>query len=187
MAKTKFRTKYDWGESKPVTPTGEKTEIRHEPEIGLDGRRVLKPTRTVAIYEMIQVGREETEVERIVKRAMQGDYNALNAMNGVYADIADAPQSLAQAQQLIINAKREFDNLPQEIKREFEYNPEMYVASVGSKDWFDKMGITAKLDERRKAEESALKTAENTAKAMEAIASGAGLTITKNKEEIVNE
>ena len=87
---------------------------------------------------------------------------------------------------MIINAKREFDNLPQDIKREFEFNPEIYVASVGSKDWFDKMGITAKVESRKAAEIEAKKTAENTAKAMEAIANGAG-TIVKNTGVSENE
>lgn len=178
-----IRTKYsDHTEWRCVTPTGEKIETRHEPIINEDGRRVLKPTKKVPIYEMIQIGREETEIERIVKRAVEGDYNALNAMNGVYADITDAPSSLAQAQQLIINAKQEFDTLPANIRKEFENNPELYVASVGSKDWFDKMGITAKIDERNKAEAARKLNEENAAKAMANLANGTGKIVVNGKE-----
>lgn len=177
--KARFRTLYDDKVQTHVSPTGEKTEIRHEPEMTIEGKRILKPTRIVPIYDLIQVGREETEIERIVKRAMQGDYNALNAMNGVYADISDAPNSLAQAQQMIINAKREFDDLPAEIKKEFEYNPEIYVAQVGTKEWLDKMGITAEIEQKKLAETSKKKLDENLARAVETIANGAG-TIVKN-------
>lgn len=177
--KIPFKTQYGDNTKFKTSPTGEKIEIRHEPEIGIDGKRVLKPTREVPIYELIQASREETEIERIVKRALQGDYNALNAMQGYYADVADAPKSLAQAQQLIINAKKEFEELPPEIKKEFEYNPEIYVAQVGTKEWYDKMGITTKIEQRKAAEAEQRKIAENTAKAMETIANGAG-TIIKN-------
>lgn len=178
-----FRSKYtNHTKYRKQSPTGEKIEIRHEPEINADGRRVLKPTREVPIYEMIQIGREETEIERIVKRAMEGDYNALNAMNGVYADITDAPSSLAEAQQYIINAKREFENLPADIRKEFENNPEVYVASVGTKEWFDKMGITAKIEEQNKAAETIRLTEENTAKAMANLANSTGNIVVNGKE-----
>ena len=160
-------------------PTGEKTEIRHEPEIGKDGKRVLKPTRVVEIYNLIQEGREQTEIQYIMKRAMEGDANVLNAMNGVYADISDAPKSLAEAQQLIINAKREFENLPIEIKRKFNMNPEEYVAQVGTKEWLDAMGVTHKFEELKAIEEENKKLNENTKKAMEQLATGAGTVITQ--------
>lgn len=182
----KFGMKYHGEKSNISSPTGEKTEIRHEPYITEDGRRILKPTKKVPIYELIQVGREETEIERIVKRAMEGDYNALNAMNGVYTDITDAPQSLAQAQQLIINAKKEFNELPTEIKKEFEYNPEIYVASVGTKDWFDKMGITAAQENQKKLKEAEKKFKADQAKAMENLAANTGQII-KNTEVKIDE
>lgn len=182
MAKIKFKTIYDEKKEKIFSPSGEKEEVRHEPEMTLDGKRVLKPTRVVPIYEMIQVGREETEVERIVNRAINGDYNALNAIEGVYSDISDAPSSLAEAQQLIINAKREFENLPPEVKKEFEYNPEIYVAQVGTKEWLDKMGISAKFEAMNEEAKKDLQTKENMARAFEQLATSTTTPIKKGVE-----
>lgn len=182
--KIKFRILHEKHE-RFYAPTGEKTEIRHEPEIGKDGRRVLKPTRTVEIYNLIQEGREQTEIQYIMKRAMEGDANVLNIMNGVYADISDAPKSLAEAQQLIINAKREFENLPIEIKRKFNMNPEEYVAQVGTENWLDAMGIKGKLEQLKAQEEAQKQFDANTRKAMEQIANGAGTLVTQGGE--VNE
>lgn len=182
ITKSKFRTKYNPMDIKFRSPTGEKTEIRHEPEIGKDGKRKLNPTREVPIYDLIQASRDECDIERIVKRAIEGDANALNAIQGQYMDVTNAPKSLAQAQQLIINAKNDFDKLPAEVKKEFEYNPEIYVAQVGSKHWFDAMGITALREAETKKAEAKKQFEIDQAQAMKNLAGGNAI-INKGVEE----
>lgn len=155
----KFRTKYDnkymfegelW--KKPFrAPTGDKIQVEHTPHMGLDGRRKLIKDNPKPIYEMIQASREQCEIERIVKRALQGDTSVLNAMEGQYIDITGAPKSLAQAQQIIINAKHQFEQLDTETKKKFDNNVEVFIAEAGSKEWLDKMGITEKLEREEKA------------------------------------
>lgn len=178
MNKTKFFTLYDRPETKPTTPTGEKIELRHEPNISETGKRYLSKTRKQNTYELIQIGREETEVARIVNRAMNGDYNALNAMQGTFTDITDAPKSLAQAQQFIINAERDFKELPKEIQKEFEYDSKQFIAAAGTKEWYDKMGVTAELEKKEVAKAEELKTKKDYQKAMAMIAEGATTAIT---------
>lgn len=179
-----FRTQFAKGEYTFKAPTGEKTEIRHEAVIKENGRRVLEPTRIVAIYDLIQASREECEIENIIRRAVEGDYTALNAANAIYTDITNCPSSIAEAQQFIINQKAEFEKLPKEIKAKFEYNPDIYMAEMGNnvKSWCDKMGLTAqwlKQDENRKAD---MITKENFAKVMSDLAQGA--TITQKGAEV---
>lgn len=180
----KFRTLY--GEKKKrKSPTGEKTEMRHRAVIHKNGRRELVRDKEVAIYDLIQANREECEIEHIIRRATEGDYNALNAINGQYADITNMPSSIAEAQQMVINMKNEFEKLPKEVKAKFEYNPEIYVAEFGSESWAEKTGYKAAIEAQKKAAESRIKLDENTAKAMENLA--AGLTITNSGEVINNE
>lgn len=146
MEKTRFKSMYNHGSDHFRAPIGDKVVIRHRAKMKTDGKRDLVADVKYPIYEIIQSHREETEIERIVKRAIEGDYNALNAMKGVYADIADAPGSLAEAQAMIINAKNEFYDLPLEIREKFNQNAEEYVAEMGTPKWMDKMGITAELE-----------------------------------------
>lgn len=170
----KFKTGFTVRENRFKCPIGQKTEMRHSPTILKDGRRILKRDREVDIYNLIQSHREECEIENIIRRAVEGDYNALNAINGTYADITNCPSSIAEAQQYIINAKADFEKLPKEIKSKFEFNPEMYVAEMGGnvESWLDKMGFKeAALKNQQEAEEKA-KLDKNFAKAMETIASG---------------
>lgn len=170
----KFKTGFTVREIRFKCPTGEKTEMRHNPIIKKDGRRELVRDREVDIYNLIQSHREECEIENIIRRAVEGDYNALNAINGTYADITNCPSSIAEAQQYIINAKAEFDKLPKDIKAKFEYNPEIYVAEMGgnTEGWLEKMGFKEAAEKQKSEAAERAKVDANFAKAMETIASG---------------
>lgn len=173
-----FRTAY--GEKlQNSSPTGEKFEMRHRANIGKDGKRELVRDRKVPIYELIQASREECEIENIIKRAVMGDYNALNAKQGVYADITGMPKSIAEAQQMIINLKEDFEHLPKEVRAKFENNAEMYVAEFGSEEWLDKTGIKDKIKEETLAKEKRLEFDKNLTKVVTNLAQGDKITNTE--------
>lgn len=184
MATTKipFGLKYQERKPKRTSPTGEKIQVEHTPHMGLDGRRKLLKNNPKPIYEMIQASREQCEIERIVKRAMQGDLSVLNAMDGQYIDITGAPASLAHAQQIIINAKEQFNKLDKETKKKFDNNVEIFIATAGSKEWCDIMGITDQIERKKAAEQAQAEYEGNLQKAMANLANGSG-----TKEEVVNE
>lgn len=156
-------------------PAGRKTEMRHRASITKEGVRELIKDKEVAIYDLIQSHREECEIENIIRRAVEGDYNALNAVNGVFEDITNCPASIAEAQQYIIDAKAEFEKLPKDIKAKFEYNPEMYIAELGNdpKSWLEKTGFADEIKMNRAKAEELAKNDANFNKAMQLIASGA--------------
>ena len=183
MAKIKFRTKYE-GHERKIAPSGERIEIRHRASIGKDGRRELIKDRKVDIYSLIQSNREECEIENIIRRAVMGDYNALNQANGVYADVTGMPKSIAEAQQLVISLKDSFEKLPKEIKAKFEFNPEIYVAEFGSEKWAKKTGFAKKLEEYNNAQAQKAAFDRNLTVAVEKLATGEAIT---QKGNTVNE
>ena len=128
--------------------------MHHNPYMGENGKRTLKKDKAVAIYDLIQSNREECEIERIIQRAVEGDYNALNQANGIYTDITGAPESIAQAQQWIIDIKNKWNELPSEIKAKFNNNVEEYTAQFGTEKWADKVGYTEAL-QKEEAERAA--------------------------------
>ena len=174
----KFRTIFTSGEKHYYSPKGEKIEMRHSAHIDVNGRRHLEKDVPVAVYDLIQSHKEECEIENIIRRAVEGDYNALNCKEGVFMDITNCPSSIAEAQQYIINAKEEFNKLPKEIKAKFEYNPEIYIAEMSgnTEGWLDKMGYTEKINAQKERIEYEKKMNENFAKAMENIATGTTVT-----------
>lgn len=164
MAKASFRSQFNLGETKYYAPSGERTEMRHTAHITKEGRRFLAKDKKVEIYALIQSHKEECEIENIIRRAVEGDYNALNAVNGSYMDITNCPSSIAEAQQYIINAKEEFEKLPKSIKAKFEYNPEIYIAEMSgnTESWLEKMGYNeaVKLQKEQEIKENPLANAE---------------------------
>lgn len=174
-----FRTQYANAHDKHYySSAGDKVEMRHSAHINKDGRRHLEADKPVRVFDLIQSHKEECEIENIIRRAIEGDYNALNAKTGAYMDVTNCPSSIAEAQQFIIDAKKRFEELPKEIKAKFEYNAEMYIAEMGNdiQSWSDKMGISEKM---KLAEEKAAKTEkfnENVIKAVENLATGEALT-----------
>lgn len=173
MATKKLTWGTKYGEKiKNYSPAGAKIQVEHTPHMGLDGRRKLVKDNPKPIYEMIQASREQCEIERIVKRALNGDMTALNAIEGHYMDITGAPRSLAQAQQIIINAKNDFDKLDAETKKKFDNNVEIFIAEAGTKEWCDKLGITEKLEREAKAEAEKTQYEKNLHDAMANLAKG---------------
>lgn len=169
-----FRTPYNNYSEEHITPSGTKTVMEHEEIIDLKGKRTLTATREVNIYENIQASREMTEIETILRRATEGDYNALNMVNGNYIDVTGAPASLAEAQQFVIHAKNQFDELPKEIRAKFENNAEMYVASYGSEEWQEKTGLKMALENQKLEAEKEAKFKVNMEAAFENLAKGEG-------------
>lgn len=170
--KIPFGNKYQPRQAKHNSPAGAKIQMEHTPHMGLDGRRKLIKDNPKPIYEMIQASREQCEIERIVKRALNGDVSALNAMEGQYIDITGAPKSLAHAQQIIINAKNDFDKLDPETKKKFDNNVEIFIAEAGTKEWCDKLGITDKLEREEKAKQAKAEYENNLQVAMANLAKG---------------
>lgn len=172
--KIKFRTQFTVIGEHRYAPVGAKTEMRHRASIDINGRRKLVKDKEVAIYDLIQSHREECEIENIIRRAVEGDYNALNVVNGVFQDITNCPASIAEAQQYIIDAKNEFEKLPKEIKAKFEYNAELYIAELNNdpKSWLEKTGFADEIKLNREVAAEKAKNDANFNKAMELIASG---------------
>lgn len=183
--KVTFRTQFDEKREHFYCPEGEMVEMRHRASIDKDGRRRLIRDRAVDVYTLIQSHKEECEIENIIRRAVEGDYNALNAVNGTFADITNCPSSIAEAQQYIINAKNDFEKLPKDIKAKFEYNAEMYIAEMANDtaSWLEKTGFKAELEANKLEAENRAKIDQNFAKAMEVIASGETINNPKGGEE----
>ena len=56
---------------------------------------------------------------------------------------------------MIIEIKQKFNELPKEIKAQFDYNPEVYVAEFGSDSWAEKTGIAEAIKKQQAAAERA--------------------------------
>lgn len=64
------------------------------------------------------------------------------------------PKSYAEALQLVINAEKDFYDLPLDIRNKFDNDYKQWFAQAGSNSWLDKMGVALAKDvEHDKKEE----------------------------------
>lgn len=106
------------------------------------GRKISVPNGVTNLYNKIQSHLEQSKLENIIKRAMNGEIGALEKANGQYIDISDAPKTMLEAQDMILRIKNEFEELPLETKRAFDFNVEVYVSKYGTNEWLNLMGYT---------------------------------------------
>lgn len=136
-----FRTPID----DPVntfTPSGEEVEEMLAMKIDDNGNETFYVKGKTNVWEKIQAFKSETEIETILKRLTDtGDASILERANPQYIDISEMPDNIFEAHQKIKDAEETFNNLPIEIRREYEFNFNKYLADYGSKNWLKAMGL----------------------------------------------
>lgn len=134
---------YHWNNRPKTTaaPNGSPEEPEYTMCIDENGHKYLKETGKTNTYNLIQESLEETKIENIMRRAEAGDLTALNIRNGQYLDVTDMPNTLAEAQNFVIQAQQEFDKLPLEVRKKFDMSAEKYIATFGSESWAAALGI----------------------------------------------
>lgn len=73
-----------------------------------------------------------------------GDLSALNQRETIYADVTEMPKTLMEAQNLVLKAKQEFEQMPLEVRKLFDNSPEKYVEEMGEKYSLKRWLLTTK-------------------------------------------
>ena len=101
----KFRNQYDKIEPHAfLTNPGD--PIRQDYIADEDGNPV--PSGKTNLYDEIQSHRASVELSTLLQRYAAGDETALNQIQGVYADVVDAPSSLQEFHERVRTAKNTF-------------------------------------------------------------------------------
>lgn len=116
-----FRTRYNPGERLDFTPFGYQYETEYGYEI-VDGYEELVPTGSIDLVAKIQESFESTKLSNIIARFNAGDIDALKKAQGVFADIAEMPKTLQEAQNMRIKAELAFDMLPVDIREKYDFS-----------------------------------------------------------------
>ena len=91
------------------------------------------------MWTKTQSHKEECQIENILKAAALGDLSRLQERNATYMDVTDMPKTLMEFQNIRIRMMDEFDHMPAEVKKQFDYSAEKYVNEMGTKEFFEKM------------------------------------------------
>lgn len=101
-------------------------------EVAKDGTVRIVENGKTNIYEKIQASKDETLVYNILDRFKAGDTSVLMQRQGSYGDFTQAPKTLVEAQQALIDAENYFMSLPLEVRKEFNHSVSEFLASAGS-------------------------------------------------------
>lgn len=121
-----------------VSCPGERYAPVYTPDISEDGIITLVETGKKDLFEIHQADEPVCNINNIVARFLAtGDSSVINQVNGFYDDFTGAPKSLAEAMSTLTRAEGVFAQLPVEIREKFDHNFYKFVASAGSKEFWE--------------------------------------------------
>lgn len=139
-----FRSRLSCPAATPA-PVGDIYAPVYQIELDANGSKIVVEAGQTNLYDKIQSHLEQSKVENVVRRLSVGDTSMLRP-EGVYADVTDLPNDLAGMQNLILRIKSEFDQLPLDVRKAYDFSAEKYVADYGSDEWRKVMGIVQSAD-----------------------------------------
>lgn len=158
-----YRCVSNWRETATAKPTeaGESMRRTYLWERNEKGEKVLKLDQTIDQQAEIDSYLEETKLENIIRRAsIDPDIAARIApdIGGGIQDFTEAPQNLAELQNIMMRAEQIWDEVPKDIKLKFDNDVDKFIASFGTVEWAKNLGIY----QEKKAEPEATKATEAT-------------------------
>lgn len=131
------------------TNPGKRFYTEKHGEVQPNGVIKLVPDREIDLQEKYNAEYPATTIDNILANCSPLDNFADDGQFGI--DATQLPKTFAEFLQLQIDRKREFDRLPVEIKQKFSNDVSQYMATAGSAEWFDKLGIDFKLVQKEDA------------------------------------
>lgn len=158
-----YRSVSNFRETATAKPTeaGEPIRRTYLWERNEKGEKVLKLDQIIDQQAEIDSYLEETKIENIIRRASIDPNIAERIapnLGGGIQDFTEAPQTLAELQNIMIRAEQIWNEVPKEIKLKFDNDVDKFIASFGTEEWAKNLGIYT--DEKTAAE--AAKAAEVT-------------------------
>lgn len=141
-----FRSISNFRETATAKPTeaGESVRRTYLWERNEKGEKVLRLDQTIDQQAEIDSYLEETKIENIIRRASIDPNIAARIapdLGGGIQDFTEAPQTLAELQNIMLRAGQVWEEVPKEIKIKFDNDVDKFIASFGTIEWAKNLGI----------------------------------------------
>lgn len=107
-------------------PAGERYSTRYIMQYDKNGHKHLVENGKTDLQEIIQKDLESTKIQNIIARCVNPE--ELHMLQKTTVDITKMPTTMMEANNLMIAARQEFDQLPLEVKRYYGNSAERYIA-----------------------------------------------------------
>lgn len=115
----------------------------HAIRIDDNGHKTLVDTgEKTDIYLKIISHMDEVDLELLLTRCQAEGYEILNKREAISGDVTLQPKSLLEAAQILQDQENTFNQLPLDVRKEFNFNFNEYIAEASKdiKSWAAKMG-----------------------------------------------
>lgn len=101
------------------------------------------------IYEKIKSHADEVDIAELLRRCDVEGYQVLDRAAVTEGDVTVVPKSMMEAQQMLQEQENKFNQLPIDIRKQFNFSFSEYIAEAGNdiSSWANKMGFTSKVKE----------------------------------------
>lgn len=123
---------------------GSRLAVKHAIRIDDNGHKTLVNTgEKTNIYEKIQSHKDEVNIEKLWERCQVEGYEILNRREAMSGDVTMVPTSMLEAAQMLQDRENDFNQLPLDIRKQFNFSFTEYIAEAGKnfKSWSEKMGL----------------------------------------------
>lgn len=129
----KFDTQFNrLGLSGEKSKTGSGMKDTYKMHVDADGKRELKKSGEYNLYADIQSFKDSVSIDYILTRFVNGDETALSRLQGIYGDFTQMPTTMAELQQRVIDAEHLFNNLPLDIRAQYNHSASEFFAQLDS-------------------------------------------------------
>lgn len=111
------------------------------------GRIFLEEKGTENLYDYIQSFAESCDIHVLLKRFVNGETDVLSRAQGFYGDITEFPKTYAEMLNRVIEGENFFKELPVDVRSKFGHSYSEFLASIGSQEFFDALGMTKPVEE----------------------------------------
>lgn len=124
--------------------SGSRLAAKHAVRIDDNGHKTIVATGEYTnIYEKIQSHKDECDIAKILERCDVEGYEILNKREAISGDVTMLPTSMLDAAQKLQDMENDFNSLPLDVRRKFNFSFTEYIAESGKdiNSWATKMGI----------------------------------------------
>lgn len=124
-----------------VTSPGDEYHILYTSVLLDDGTIDLEPMSREPIQDRINSFAAVTDMSYILTQLRNGNTSVLNRGKPIFGDFTETPKTYAQALQLVIDGRAQFDALPLDVRSKFDNSFEKWFATAGSAEWLSAMSL----------------------------------------------
>lgn len=118
---------------------GDKVHVLYKPVVNDDGSIDLVEAGKEDINAYIQSFAESCDLECILAKYAAGDTSVLSVKKPMFGDFTKMPSTYAEVLQLQIDSANLFNSLPVDIKKQFDNDPNKFLAAAGTNEWIEKI------------------------------------------------